>query len=188
MKKITNISLDTLNQLQQRRENIAKHTLMKLAESCNSPYISNVINQYIQDIFENEPYSKYPNGHKIEVIREKIDDSINTYVKETFGVKDLKRIDPVTIDYIQVQISSIKNENDKMMLLTYAYSKLDIVNYYLGILNDPNLSKKYNIPNTKEQLLLFKKRIEDCITKIIEYKYPDRYKGILVAWPNGYEG
>jgi hypothetical protein len=75
-----------------------------------------------------------------------------------------------------------------MMLLTYAYSKLDLVNYYLDILDNPKLSKKYNIPNSKEQLLLFKKRINDCIEKILNYKYPDKYKGVLVAWPTGYKG
>lgn len=188
MKNIMVANLDLVKQLQQRRENIAKHTLTKMAESCSSPYITNVINEYVHDIFENEPYSKYPEGHKIEIMREKMDEAVNTYIKETFGVKDLKRIDPVTIDYIYVQISSIKNENDKMMLLTYAYSKLDLVNYYLDILDSPKLSKRYNVPNSREQLLLFKKRINECIAKILAYKYPDKYKGIMIAWPTGYKG
>lgn len=188
VQKLTRLGIDTLDQIQKRREAIAKQTLTKLAESCNSFYISNVITEYVHDMFENESYSKYPKGHKLEIIREKMDEAIETYVNETFGVKDLKRIDPVSIDYIQVQISSIKNENDKMMLLTYAYSKLDMVNYYLDILDNPKLSKRYNVPNSKEQLLLFKKRINDCIGKILVYKYPDKYKGVLVAWPTGYEG
>jgi len=185
---ITNMSLNTLSQIQQRRDNIARHTLIKLAENCASPYISNIITEYVHDIFENESYSKYPNGHKLEIMQEKMDNAIDEYVKETFGVKDLKRIDPVSIDYIQVQITSIKNENDKMMLLTYAYSKLDMVNYYLDILDNQKLSRRYNVPNSKEQLLLFKKRINDCIVKILAYKYPDKYKGVLIAWPTGYKG
>ena len=105
-----------------------------------------------------------------------------------FGGKQLKRIDPAEIDYIFVKINEIHNEHDKMMLISYLHSKLDLVNYYISIMENPSLYKKYSIPHTLDQLYSIKKELLRAREEILRYKIPERNKGILVAWPSGYEG
>ena len=87
-----------------------------------------------------------------------------------------------------IKMEGIKSESDKLMLITYIHSKLDLIDYYIQILENPNLSKKYSIPNSLGQLKGFKERLLVYRDNILRYKIPDRLKGVLVAWPEGYEG
>ena len=75
-----------------------------------------------------------------------------------------------------------------MMLISYIHSKLDIIDFYLGILKDPKLAKKYNVPNTAEQLERMRHRLLTSRENILKFKIPERNKGIIIAWPENYEG
>ena len=74
------------------------------------------------------------------------------------------------------------------MLISYLYYKLDTVQYYKSILEDPQLSKKYIVPHSYEQLKSMEKRLYQLRDTILKYKIPEKSKQILVAWPEGYEG
>ena len=104
------------------------------------------------------------------------------------GPRKLERIDPAEIDYIDVKINMMQNEGDKLMLISYLNSKLDMVNYYLSILSNEKLNKKYAIPNSYRQLVDMKNRLERLRMVILKYKIPTKKEGLLVQWPSGYEG
>ena len=112
----------------------------------------------------------------------------NYYTEFFFGKKKLSKIDPAELDYIDIKTNEIKNENDKMMLISYIHSKLDIIDFYLGILKDPKLAKKYNVPNSADQLERMRTRLLTSRENILKYKIPERNKGIIIAWPENYEG
>lgn len=185
--KLTNFSLSTLEELKQRRENLVKKDLSALSEACISPYIKDVIDTFIEEVLTNHEES---NVNKTQYISERVEKDINDYyTTEFFGItKHLKRIEPADIDYVIIKMEGIKSESDKLMLITYIHSKLDLIDYYIQILENPTLSKKYTIPNSLEQLKSFKARLNVYRDNILKYKIPDKYKGILVAWPEGYEG
>ncbi len=185
--KLTNFSLSTLDELKERKANLVKKNLIGLSESCNSPYIKEVIDDFVEKVLTEREGTFID---KNDYIWTRINDDINNYyTTEFFGItKTLKRIEPADIDYVMIKMEGIKSETDKLMLITYIHSKLDLIDYYLSILKDPKLSRKYTIPNSIQQLEGFRERLMVYRDNILKYRIPDKFKGILVAWPEGYEG
>jgi len=191
MTKISDFSLQTLDDFQQRREKLAKRSLLTMRENCQSEYINTVLDNFIETVFEDSEDSlSIFDGKKIQYMQERADKDIEDgYYTEFFIFgKELKRIDPAEIDYIDVKVQSIQNNNDKMMIVSYIHSKLDLVEYYISIMENPKLSRKYSIPHSLTQLYDLKKRLLLLRKMALEFKIPERNKNILVAWPIGYEG
>lgn len=185
MKNLTNFSTETLDQLKQRQDNVVKDKLELIKTESVSPYIANFVSSLYEAWFpENDITYNY--------IHEKAasfeDDE---FIIERFlllGPRKLERIDPAEIDYIDVKINMMQNEGDKLMLISYLNSKLDMVNYYLSILSNEKLNKKYAIPNSYRQLVDMKNRLERLRMVILKYKIPTKKEGLLIQWPSGYEG
>lgn len=191
--KTSDFTLASLDDFQKRKEKLAKTNLLTLKEHCCSPYINGVIDTFIESVYDDNAQNSLSlrDGRKTELMQELADKIImDGYTQEffLFGGKELKRIDPAEIDYIEVKMNEIKTDNDKMMLISYIHSKLDLVEYYISILSDPKLAKKYIIPHTMDNLLNTKKRLLQLRDMVLKFKIPERNKGILVAWPVGYEG
>lgn len=188
MKETSSFSLQTLQDFQDRRDNLVKSSLLSLKESCQSVYINNVLDDFIETVFEDGANAIV--GSKLQYMHERADKLIedNYYTEFFIFKKSLKRIDPAELDYIDVRINEIRDENDKMMLISYVHSKLDIVNYYIDILSNPKTTNKYKIPHSLDQLLDMRKRLYTSRDNILKYKIPERNKNILVSWPSGYEG
>jgi hypothetical protein len=74
------------------------------------------------------------------------------------------------------------------MLISYIHSKLDIIDYYLAILTNQSLSRKYSIPHTIGELQSMKTDLLNLKDEIIEYKLPLRTRGMYIAWPDKYYG
>ena len=58
--------------------------------------------------------------------------------------KKLKKIPSDLVSYIQIETEAIKDANDKMMISSYCLGKLELVNWYLELLEVG--SKKYIVP------------------------------------------
>lgn len=186
--KNMNFSAETLDNFYKRRDNLAKKSLLSLREGCSSEYINSVIDTSLFQLFgENMEENKVPNH--CAYMHERAEEDFDKYVTEgIFGGK--KKVKPITsaeLDYITITIGKIQDENDRLMIVTYIHSKLDLVDYYMSILNDPELSKKYEVPQSMGQLQSIQKRLLVLRLKALEYKIP-RYQDVLVAWPKGYEG
>lgn len=187
--KGTDYAFNELTQFQKRRDNITKNDLLRVKENCNSDYINEFLDEFIEKVFEDG--DNWQEGRKLEYMHERADKDIQDEIVLEFfslGGKKLKRIDPNDIDYIAIKIESISNESDKMMIISYINSKLDLVDYYIGIETDPKLAKKYNIPHTLNELYDIKKRLTALKTEAFKHQIPERNKNILIAWPTGYEG
>lgn len=191
MKDVSDFSIDTINQLRTRQDKIMKHNLESVIESCNSPYIRSVVEEYYNLLFEVCEDSSLCDGRKLEYMEERAEKIVNEgYVTEFFFNRSekLKRIDPAELDYIDIKTNEIKSEDDKMMLISYLHSKMDMVDYYIQILSNPKLSKKYVVPYTLDNLISIKKRLEKSRENIINFKIPERNKGLYIAWPENYDG
>ena len=105
-----------------------------------------------------------------------------------FGTKKLKRIDPAIFDYIRLKKENIQSDGDKMMLVSYIHSKLDLIDYYLSILSSPVLSKKYIVSESMEDLKVMRESLTVLKNDIINYRIPQRVKGMYIAWPDKYYG
>ena len=184
----TKFAIDTINQFKNRQDNLVKSNLFMLRESCSSDVIRGIIDDVCNELFIEG--TTFTESEHLDSIRELYNKSIvEQYAKEFFNIgrKEMQKITQNEIDYTMAKVNSIKSEDDKMMLITYANSKLDLIEYYLDILADPKLSKKYNIPHTASQLKTWQSQLTKCKADIFNYKIPDITRGFIIKYPQGYE-
>ena len=104
-----------------------------------------------------------------------------------FGKKKLKRIPSDLVPYIIIEGEAVKDANDKQMIVSYAYGKLEIIDWYLELLEVG--SKKYIVPQSKEHLTSVKTQILAAVKKIMDTPLPKADRPIIdIKYPPGYEG
>lgn len=110
------------------------------------------------------------------------------YLQEKFGVKKLKKIPTDLVAYITIETECIKDSNDKMMIASYCLGKIEIVEWYIELLEVG--SKKYIVPHTKPYLDSVRTQLLACYKKIMETPIPKSTDRPLIdiKYPKGYEG
>ena len=188
MKQVTLFSMEIIDNFEKRKGAVARKNLLDLATKVPSVYIKGAISDLGNTLFSSK---SAPESVKLEYMQEKVNEiTEGAYMTEFFDfrMKRFKRIDPRKIDYIEIQRQSIRNNDDKMILLNYIYTNLDRINYYLAILDNPEYAKKYRIEDSKEQLLNYKSRLLKSRDIVVAYKIPEVKYGIEISYPAGYEG
>lgn len=102
--------------------------------------------------------------------------------------KKLKKIPYDLVSYIQIETEAIQDANDKMMISSYCLHKLEMVNWYLELLEVG--SKKYIVPQSKAQLEMIRDQLIECHKEIMSTKISKNNKRPLfdIEYPRGYEG
>lgn len=176
----TNFTLTTLKQLKDRKAGIVRRNFTNLHNKLRNSYLKECVDEFIDKVLKNKDEALYESVNLIQKVE---------YYNEFLNIGK-KRLDPVTqtqIDYIAAKIDDIKTTNDKVMMLSYLNSKIDLCEYYLSLLANPELSKKYIIINSERELNRFINRLNQ-LRKIIlgiKIKKDDNY---LVFYPQDYEG
>lgn len=103
-------------------------------------------------------------------------------------VEKLKKIPYDLISYIQIETESIQDANDKMMISSYCLGKLEMVNWYLELLEVG--SEKYIVPQSKAQLEAIREQLMECHKQIMSVKITNSNDRPLIdiKYPKGYEG
>lgn len=184
------LALSTVSDLEKRNIELSKNRLFGFREEASSQYIKDFVESYIDKIYgTDESNSTFTNrrlDYFIECGQKTIQDGY--YTEFFLFKKELKRIDPVEIDYIGSKISSIQDENDRMMIISYIHHKLDLVDYYIEIMSNPKTAARYNIPHTLPQLIKIKNTLTDYRIQALKQPLPLKNRGLLVSWADGYEG
>ena len=180
-------SIDSLNMLQKRQNALVKKNIHKMILSTPSRFVKKMVNPIITGLSGNgQTVTESVKNEYIDNRIQKITDEF--YVSEFFlnRVHKLKRIDPADIDYIGLEVNDIKSNDDKMMIVSYIYNKIDTIDYYLALLDSKN--PKYIIPHTRESLISMKNILEKYKNDAINRKLPEVKYGITIQYPSGYEG
>lgn len=184
------LALSTVSDLEKRNIELSKNRLFGFREEASSQYIKDFVESYIDKIYgTDESNSTFTNrrlDYFIECGQKTIQDGY--YTEFFLFKKELKRIDPVEIDYIGSKISSIQDENDRMMIISYIHHKLDLVDYYIEIMSNPKTAARYNIPHTLPQLIKIKNTLTEYRIQALKQPLPLKNRGLLVSWADGYEG
>lgn len=100
----------------------------------------------------------------------------------------LKRIPTDLVAYIQIETEAIKDSNDKMIISSYCLHKLEVVEWYIKLLEVG--SKKYIVPHSKQHLETIRNQLMVCHKKIMGVKItnPKDRPIISIKYPEGYEG
>ena len=189
MMKATVYSLKIAQDLNKRKISLVKHNLRELKTRLPESRMRNELTDFENSLFS-EQGSVWDN-RKEEFINNRITQDYEKYYTESIGLfkKKLKPILVNELDYIDLKITDIRSVNDQMMLMSYANSKLDLINWYISLLNNPVEKNKYIIPHDMMTLLRYRSRLENSKTMIMRAKIPDLSKEKLVVfYPPGYEG
>lgn len=102
--------------------------------------------------------------------------------------KKLKRIPADLVSYIQIETEAIRDANDKMMISSYCLHKLEVVNWYLELLEVG--SNKYIVPQSKSHLEMIRDQLMACHKEIMIAKItnPNDRPVIDIKYPKDYEG
>lgn len=102
--------------------------------------------------------------------------------------KKLERIGYDTVSYIQIETEAIRDYNDKQMISSYCLHKLELVNWYLELLQVG--SKKYIVPQSRAQLEMIRDQLMACHKQIMSVKITNTNERpyIDIKYPKGYEG
>ena len=100
----------------------------------------------------------------------------------------IKKIPSDLVSYIQIETEAIRDSNDKMMISSYCLHKLEVVNWYLELLEVG--SKKYIVPQSKTYLEMVRDQLMECHKQImgVKIKNPNDRPIIDIKYPKGYEG
>lgn len=112
---------------------------------------------------------------------------INLEVSDKMA-KKLKKIPSDLVSYIQIETEAIRDANDKMMISSYCLHKLEVVSWYLELLEVG--SKKYIVPQSKDYLEMVRDQLKECHKQImsVKIKNPNDRPIIDIRYPKGYEG
>ena len=102
--------------------------------------------------------------------------------------KKLKKIPSDLVSYIQIETEAIKDSNDKMMISSYCLDKLELVNWYIDLLEVS--SKKYIVPQSKAHLEMIRDQLMACHKEImaVKVKNPKDRPIIDIKYPDSYDG
>jgi len=105
-----------------------------------------------------------------------------------FGkAKKLKRIPVDTVSYIQIEGEAIKDANDKQMISSYCLKKLEMVEWYLELLEVG--SKKYIVPHNKSHLETIRDALKAAHKQIMAVPIPKADRPLIdIKYPEGYDG
>ena len=178
-----------IDALRKRRSNIARQQLKLMIIDKPVDYLNELYNDTYDRLFKTNPM-KSESVNFDNLMESVINAYDNAYFTEAFSIfkKKLKKIDKFTPDYIRIRMGDMKTNDDKLLLVSYIHSKIDLIDFYLDILKDPELSKKYIIPNSTNELINMRKDLERSRELILKQKIePVRY-GLDIIYPKGYEG
>ena len=189
MKSDTLFSINLVEDLRKREAKVSRENFKKMLMDLPSDFVQKSLKKVDDTLFN--PSKNKTLTEKEKVVTEGVCALYESaYTTEAFSVfkKKMKRIDPETIDYIIVKKSSMKSNDDKIMLISYIYSKIDLINYYLTLMNNPVDSRKYIFMNTQSELLRMRDALEKQRIEILNYKIPETHYGVQIIYPDGYTG
>ena len=190
IKNLMGFSVDTLTMLQDRQNHVVRRNLAKMMTSTPSKYAKKIIGGIFNTLSgSNTVSSSVTESVKDNFIEKRIAQITNDfYASEAFfnRVHKMKKIDPADIDYIGLEVNNIKSNDDKMMIVSYIYNKLDIIDYYIALIDSKN--PKYMIPHSRESLVNMRERLDAYRLDAINRKLPEVRYGISIQYPSGYEG
>lgn len=100
--------------------------------------------------------------------------------------KKLKRIPSDLVSYIIIEGEAIKDANDKQMISSYCLDKLDLVNWYIDVLDAKD--DRYVVPHSRAQLERIRDELQEAHKQImaVKIKNPQDRPIIEIKYPKGY--
>ena len=189
MRSDTDFSISLIEDLKKREAKVSKANFQKMLLDLPSEYTEKILGKLETSLFKGDTLK--PGMAMTESLMDVIEVlNEDAYLTEAFSIlkKKMKRIDPAIVDYVMVLKDDIKSNDDKLMLVSYIYSKIDLIDYYLAIMDNPKYERKYIFANSKNELIRIRSQLEKLRELILNYRIPETKYSIQVVYPDGYYG
>lgn len=194
MVTLMGFSVDTVNNLMKRQDHIVRKNYMTMIAHTPSRITREALDaltqRFIGESFlhENAHTQSQKHYNYIHDTLDHIVEEASSYNEFTIPGKihRMKKIDPMEIDYIGLEVNNIKTNDDKIMVVSYIYSKLDVIDYYIALIDSKN--PNYVIPHTRDSLVKMRETLNNYRLAAINKKLPEVKYGISIQYPTGYEG
>lgn len=114
-------------------------------------------------------------------------DVVTEAFKDWFGKNGkIQKITANDIDMILIEANRIENENDRIYVLDLVYSKLDIIELSLDLLQNKETASRVQV--SKDTLLRQKEELANVRRQVMSIKVRAKDFNVLVNYPVGYEG
>lgn len=113
-------------------------------------------------------------------------------VEEGFFSKRPKKLKPIPRDiipYITVEMNAIQDTNDQAMLSGYTCSKLELVDFYLNVIDQNDA--RYIVPHTRDYLVNMQNELNKLLAAILKLRpvnKNDRVWRVGVNYPEDWRG
>ena len=120
------------------------------------------------------------------------DDDDDKHFNEGFLTKRPKKLKPIPrdiISYITIELNAINDSNDQAMLSGYTCSKLELVDFYLNVIDTKD--DRYIVPHNRDYLVSMQNELNRLLTQILRIKpinKNDRVWRVNVNYPEGWRG
>lgn len=188
-KELENIELEITKTKQELKEYDVKHPTVNVIEKAKRDI------EWIKDVLKRDEYSAKMRADFIrKYIKEystDIPENTDVY-QEGFLSKKPKKLKPIPRDivpYITVEMNAIRDSNDQAMLSGYTCSKLELVDFYLNVI-DTN-DERYIVPHARQYLVQLQNDLNRLLTQILRIKpinKSDRVWQVNVNYPENWRG
>lgn len=188
-KELENIELEITKTKQELKEYDVKHPTVNVIEKAKKDI------EWIKDVLKRDEYSAKMRADFIrKYIKEystDIPENTDVYQEGLFHKKP-KKLKPIPRDivpYITVEMNAIRDSNDQAMLSGYTCSKLELVDFYLNVI-DTN-DERYIVPHTRQYLVQLQNDLNRLLTQILRIKpinKSDRVWQVNVNYPENWRG
>lgn len=145
-----------------------------------------------EDIITDEDFDYLELTFDDDTVSDKYNDDDDDYVGEGFITrrpKKLKQIPRDIIPYISIEMNAIKDTNDQAMLSGYTCAKLELVDFYLNVI-DTN-DDRYIVPHNRQYLVTMQTELNKLLSQILRIKpinRNDRVWRVNVNYPEDWRG
>lgn len=151
-----------------------------------SKYVRSIVHKVKTDFFGGDTINVYEEA----ALEQSIMHNYNYTLKEGFfGMFDkfgkLKKLTQSDIDIIEIEMSRVQTQDDKIYVLDLIYDNLDIINTALEMIAKKQADK---VPLSKDTLKRFKDQLDKQRKQLLSMQIKDPSYGIFVRYPKGYEG
>jgi hypothetical protein len=141
----------------------------------------------IEDVLSEDDYDELDPDNLYDKIKN------DDYYDESFLSKKPKKLKPLDargiVSYITVEMNNIQDSNDQAMLSGYTCSKLELVDFYLNVLDTQD--DRYIVPHNRQYLVNFQTDLNKLLAQILRIRpvnKADRVWRVNVNYPEGWRG
>lgn len=175
-------TVKTVDNLKNRKEAIVVNDMSRLFQSTSSPTLKSLLNQIRFNITK-KPFTESAltnvwdtDNRALYLYNQAYNEVIEEGVFSGIFKKKLKPLDWDAIDYIRIKNNNIYSNSDKLLLASYASTKLSTAEYYLDIIEKDPESKSYIVPHNKADVIRYIDEMKKVKSEVVNKPFDRRWK------------